>query len=417
MKQKLRNLLLQNSFVNRSNCNVIFVVALFYCFGARSQVVNFVNNGGFEDTLNGIHTNQFSKAKYWGPIDTNGAGYFVFSTQIGNAPYCSTGFQQPRHGKNFILGQFFCQGCGFNLERIYPRNRLKDKLTLGRTYCVKYYVVNTNNNRVAIENYGAYLADISLDTIHYCNIALDYITPQISNNNGLITDTLNWTAITGTFVSNGNEKYFVIGNFKSNSNTYTLQLNTPLAMQSADVYIDDVSIIDIDLPAYAGPDAWILPGDSVFIGRQTDVGIDEACIWYKMPNTVTAIDTVAGMWVKPSVTSTYIVKQEICSGIKFDTVVVNLSGVGVLENDNNLNLKLYPNLISNYLYIEFNSQINKPEQILIFNNCGVLKQKFFPNCHDLKCQINLDDLPNSIYYLKVITSDGSIIQRKIIKIN
>src|SRR5690606_22419827 len=141
-----------------------------------------------------------------------------------------------------------------------------------------------------------------------------------------ITDTLNWVAITGTFVANGTEKYLLLGNFLSDDDTDTLMINpTNLPTIATEAGIDDVSCIPLDLEAYAGRDTTILYGDSVYIGREPDFATDPYCVWYKLPDTANAIDTTSGLWVKPSVTTTYVVKQELeCSSLKWDTVVVNV---------------------------------------------------------------------------------------------
>ena len=73
------------------------------------------------------------------------------------------------------------------------------------------------------------------------------------------------------------------------------------------------------------------------------MGIDEACIWYKWPNMTTPIDTAAGIWVSPAQTSTYIVRQEICGNVKFDTVVVYQDYVGIEKTQNlEKNIFLFP---------------------------------------------------------------------------
>ena len=185
---------------------------------------------------------------------------------------------------------------------------------------------------VAIDGFGLYFGGPSVDTIIYnSKRPLTFLTPQVVNPpNNIIMDSLNWVAITGTFTANGTEKYLIIGNFKSDVNTNTVITNyTTYSQDWSEYFIDDVSC-SIDLSAYAGPDAFCIPGNSVYIGRQQDAGIDEACMWYKLPNMTTAIDTAAGTWVTPtSPTTTYVVKQDICGVIKYDTVVVYQSGVGL----------------------------------------------------------------------------------------
>lgn len=153
----------------------IFILILSSKLFSQTPIANYISNGGFEILIsNTITTGGWDLAKYWGPLDTSKAAYYFFSTvsNIANAPYCSTGFQYPRSGNSFILSQFYCEGCP-SYPREYPRNRLKRLLEPNKTYCAKYFVVNTNNNRVAIDKYGLYFGDATLDTITKC---LDPIT-------------------------------------------------------------------------------------------------------------------------------------------------------------------------------------------------------------------------------------------------
>ncbi|MBA2612399.1 MAG: T9SS type A sorting domain-containing protein [Bacteroidetes bacterium] len=399
-----------NSSLNsKSNRHFLMLVAFLFFFSGKAQIANYVNNGGFETLLTSSVTSGFDAVKYWGPLDTNQTASFLFSEVSGTVPYCSTGFQFPRSGGNFILTQFFCNTCG----RFYPRNRLKQNLQAGKTYCAKYYVVNTNNNRVAIDKFGMCFGDSSMDTITKCMGQLTYLNPQVENTTGIITDTLNWIPITGTFVATGNEKYMVIGNFRSNAATNTLQLNTPLSTQSADIYVDDVSVIDLNLPAYAGPDIYGIPTNMVYLGRPQDVGIDEACIWYKLPNTTTAIDTAAGITVTvASVTNTYMVKQDICGLIKYDTVIVYASGVGLVNSsavDNSL--KMYPNPATDGLNIECAILNNENIQFEIVNSLGQLvrvEEIVFKNNVVI---INTKELKNGVYRL-ILSSPGTRVLNK-----
>jgi hypothetical protein len=368
-----KNLLLNNKnfFKLKRAKHVIVLCSLFFSLGYRSQIANYVSNGGFESLLSSSVTSGFDAVKYWGPIDTTQNASFFFSLSDNSAPYCSTGFQYPRSGNNFIGTTFFCNNCPATNSRFYPRNRLKQLLQAGKTYCAKYYVVNTNNNRVAIDKYGMYFGDSSIDTITQCM---------------------------------GNEKYMVIGNFRSNAATNTLQLNTPLTTQSADIYIDDVSVIELNLPAYAGADIWGIPTTTVYLGRPKDVGIDEACIWYKLPNNTNAIDTAPGITVTVGLTiNTYVVRQEICGNVKWDTVIVYPSATGLseLEYFKN-NISLFPNPATDNLNITLNFYLEKEfTKIEILNSLGQLIREEEIVFKNKTATIKTGDLPNGVYLLNL----------------
>lgn len=332
------------------------------------------------------------------------------------APNIVTGFQYPRSGRNLILTQFYCDpaSCIYNLSRGYPRNRLKSQLESGKTYCVKYYINVTNNSTHATDGFAAYLSDNSLDTINYCTLPLTYISPQIQNPVGnFITDTLLWTAFSGTFVANGSEKYLLLGNFKSNPATNTIFINpTFLPSNYTDIYLDDVSVIEIDLPAYAGPDKYMVAGDSFYIGRVSDVEIDESCIWYLMtsPTTSLAIDSIAGLWVKPASTSTYIVRQQIwCSSVKWDTVIVFLDAVGLQDlkwySDH---INLFPNPTSDNLTISVSMTNPDIQGFSLVNNLGQTIREGKLVLIDKSFILQTSDLDPGIYQVKFKTSAGTV---------
>jgi hypothetical protein len=375
------------------------------CLNSKAQIVNYVNNGGFEEILPNPPQGLYDAIKYWGPIDTLQGSTYLVSTSppFSNAPYCFFGFQYPRSGNSFILTQLYCNTCA----RWNPRNRLKQPLKSGVAYCVTYYVVNTNYNRVAIDSYGAYFGDSGMDTITKCLIPLTYLNPQIENTPGnIITDTLKWTPIKGIFVANGNEKYMVLGNFKSNAATNTLLINPIVPTLSADIYIDDVSVIELNLPAFAGRDTFFIPGSTLFVGRQPDVGINDACTWYKLPNLSTPIATaIAGFTVNPAVTTTYVVRQDICGLVKWDSVVLTASAVGweklKILNDK---LKIYPNPANNILVLEA-LESTETYQCRIYNSIGYLIREEEIMFKDKTVKLNVSDLESGVYSLQ-LKSEG-----------
>lgn len=399
----------QRSYLFRSSILLLLIHLTTWLNG--QNIANYVSNGSFEDTVNILYI----RPKFWGSLDT-GKYFGLFLRSPIQVPKNSFGFQQAKMGKNYLISILYST----TSSKGYPRNRLRSNLTQGKTYCVTFYVALSNQSTHGIDAIGAYFGDNSLDTITKCNIPITYLNPQISNPAlNVITDTLNWTAITGTFVANGTEKYMVIGNFKSDANTNTTITNTlNFPANFADYYLDDVSVIDIDLPAYAGPDTRCIPGDSVFIGREPDVGIDEACTWYKLPNMATPIASVAGLYVKPVTTTTYVVRQQLwCSGVKFDTVVVYQDAVGNVElvmlNDE---LRLSPNPASEFVMLSLgNAKLSDYfARIEILDVQGQVLQAQEIADGETSSTLSIVDLANGIYLLRLRDAENErVIIRKL----
>jgi hypothetical protein len=140
--------------------------------------------------------------------------------------------------------------------------------------------------------------------------------------NPIITDTANWVKISGIYKAQGGEKYITIGNFFADSNT-KIVVTSPTGVPQAAYLLDDVSVIPLDsfcLKADAGKDTTITIGDSIFIGSYTN-GIDS--VKWLLGSTV--IDSVQpGFWVKPTITTSYVLHQIVNGCFSSDTVTITV---------------------------------------------------------------------------------------------
>ncbi len=390
-------------FRSKNSLWISILIICAFSYFTNAQTINYVSNGSFESLNSFSATSKYNVVNYWQPIDTNKpADYLVtLIPEIANGPY-ALGFQYPKSGKNYIVSQFFNY-------RGYPRNRLKIKLKSNVTYCAKYHIVNTNSNPYAVDGFGMYFANETLDTIKYCNVALSYLSPQIENPAGnIITDTLNWIAITGTFVADGSEKYLVLGNFKSDAATNTILINPTYSTTiTSDICIDDVSCFEVNAPAYAGPDKFILAGDSAFVGSEPDFAIDKHCVWYSLPG-MTLIDTVAGLWVKPLVTTTYVIRQELeCNSVKWDTVTVYVDYVGIDELNDNTGFELFPCPADKQIAIKLREGVTNGGafRLRFFDGLGMLVREEDLILRSQAASVDVGDFLPGIYYIELVSGD------------
>lgn len=397
--------------------SLYFLVSLSYLNICGQEFGNYISNGSFEDWTDCNQPNFLYKVKGWGAVDSISQTGIPFSYCNGRVPNQSnTIYQLPKTGKAFLGSTFFVKAPHPQPTRYYIKNRLRAPLKSGNTYCVKFYVNIMGMSTCGNDGFGIYFGDNSIDTITKCLSPLSYLIPQIKCPTGVpAADTLGWTAITGTFVASGNEKYAIIGVFPPDAlidTALTNPFNLPYVF--TDACIDDVSCIPFNLQAYAGRDTMIYLGDSIFIGRQPDFVLDTACIWYKLPNMNTAIDTISGLWVKPTVTSTYAVRQELdCSSVKWDTVVVRIN-TNLVDIDNlkalSGDITLFPNPSASNLKITIGMQTYADfSSYEIVNALGQIIRK--NELHENTVDINTQDFDSGLYELHLHTKYGTVTKK------
>lgn len=228
-------------------------------------------------------------------------------------------------------------------NRDYLQGRLYKKLTAGKSYCVSFYLNLAEASNYATNRMGAYLDDAQIDTMSICSLPISDVNPQVYTMD-VMDDTLNWKKIEGTFTATGTERFITIGNFfPKDSITYYV----PYLFMNNDAYylIDDVSVVESDLPADAGPDRWVEATKTVKIGRfddSTATALD--CQWY---HKGLLIDSGATITVAANATvgskDTYVVVQTVCGLVKTDTVEVRTVPLGVQEWDAAHALSIFPN--------------------------------------------------------------------------
>jgi len=229
------------------------IVCLFLFKSTLAQ--NLIRNGSFENYNTPINWNWWGGdfiGYYVNPPDTvmidwkqfNSPDYFLSACThtYASVPINRFGYSNAFHGNGYVgFGQF----PSTNSYSEYFYQQLSSTLIGGKTYCLSFYVSKADRKEYALKNIGAHFS-ISVPTM----ISSAYInsTPQILNQNGFITDTLQWTQIQGCFTAQGGEQYITIGNFNSSSNIDTLFVGTnnpiPSDPEYAYYYIDDITLID-----------------------------------------------------------------------------------------------------------------------------------------------------------------------------
>jgi hypothetical protein len=305
---------------------------------------------------------------------------------------------------------FFDESYPFAYKRDYLQGRLSRILSAGKSYCITFYVnfegvYSSTGCGYAIDHIGAYLDNgaIDLDTGVFCGIPHPTIIPQVYATS-IITDTVNWTKIQGSFIATGSERFITMGNFFDNAHTNSIVYPGHTAFSW--YLVDDVSVIESTETANAGPDVVIAHGDSVHIGSYFE---GMPCNWYKLGNT-TILTHNGGLWVKPDSTTSYVVELDLCGNVTRDTVTVTIDRTGVEKINRLVNVIAWPNPANNNLTIEHAPGAN----IVIYNLVG--KQVYGTFLQFDKEVLDISALEQGVYILQVVdAATGYRITKRIIK--
>ena len=393
----------------------LFVISKIVITNAQ---VNLVLNHSFEEIDSCLDLdNRGYRAIDWDSLRNGGGGSSDLFNECCLFGYAcgvplnwnNKGFQYPKTGSGYagiITTTDFTNGSQL---REYIQGKLSMQLNAGNSYCIRFYVSLSNRSKYSCASIGAYIDNGQIQSLN--SVAPNpYVTPQVLNNSGAINDTLNWVLIEGNFIATGTEEYITIGNFYPDSLSGAILLYPSAVFSASYYYIDDVSVIDISTPAFAGNDTIITAGDSIYLGRPSEIGLDEACVWFLdgMP-----IDTVAGITVAPVSTSTYILEQTICGNVQYDTVTVTVdtSTATALAGYSKQEIKVFPNPSSGEVF--YSLEFQEALQLEIFSIDGKLLYR--KNIPEPAKNIKIDfDFERGVFVLLLKTNTKTFREKLIV---
>ena len=392
---------------------LIFCAFVFLCKKTNAQY-NLVPNPSFEDyTACPSGGGQLPLAFPWtGPtIDDSDylnscATHPTFSVPTQSFNSIIYNYQVAKTGVGYI-DMYVYNWAGANY-REYAQIQLLDTLQIGQCYYVEFFVNRANSaygGKYATNNLGCLFNDTALTTTGNGD-ALDIPANILKFGNPIITDTLNWVEVSGIYTSNGNERFIVLGNFANDFNTDTLDMMDG-TYPGAIYFFDDVSVIPIDsipggMPAYAGVDTNVILGDSVFIGQKIS---NLNCNWYDS-NGVLIASNISGIYVSPTTSTYYVVEQNLCGNITYDTVNVTVLPTSVSELFNENEVRIYPNPNNGTFTITHNLK-DKNYALEIVDLMGkVIHREFLilGNQQEIKTQL----LNTGIYFVNIKSEVGEL---------
>lgn len=197
--------------------NVSVIICLFFSLTiAHGQ--NLVPDGSFEQNTACPLAGNVNYNAYWINPTSGSPDYYdtCLNSWINSVPTNAMGSQ------NAFGGAYVGLITGFVSDfKEYVQVKLIDTLRAGKLYCVGYYVSLAGKSAYASNAPQAYFSHTAISST---SSAYFPYSPQITSLT-IISDTLNWTYITGTFTASGGEQYLTIGNYYSDANTPKMAVN------------------------------------------------------------------------------------------------------------------------------------------------------------------------------------------------
>ena len=314
--------------MSRYRMPIFFVFALFFSLIGKAQ--NLVPNPSFENFTSCPGGGAFYKVSPWCGLSGGEDSYHVCFNTIGGpggtgVPYGAQGFQYPRTGDGLGSIEIIRIGVGTQDHREYIQVPLLTALKAGKIYCSTMYLNLYNESKYTTDKVGMYFSTIPFA----CNQAMPTpqvipplnVIPQIANSPGnFITDTLNWTEVSGTFTSTGNEQYLTIGNFADDAATNTVVVNPSSLYTVTYFLIDDVSLEEI-IPAQTIKDSTICLNDSVVLAP---VSPTEFAEYQWQPATGLSCVNCPSPKASPQSTTTYTLTKKQCKATTSARVTISV---------------------------------------------------------------------------------------------
>jgi hypothetical protein len=222
--------------------NILFLVLVFFQLQSISSYSqNMVANPGFEDTLAcPVQIGLINNVAGWTTCGVT-PDYFhsCANTTHPNhgVPFNNRGFQ-PAHSGNAYIGIFTYSVFNQNL-REFIGSALLQPLVVGQQYFVSFWAAHPDTS---VLHFATDKLGVKFTTVQHTLMLPDTVGNFAHVfSTSLITDTLGWTLVRGSFIADSAYTFIEIGNFFEDSQT-TIQNLGSGSPNYAYYFIDDVCV-------------------------------------------------------------------------------------------------------------------------------------------------------------------------------
>lgn len=225
-------------------CMRFLIISLLVGLCSNSFVQNLIPNAGFEE-ITGCpgasvflsQTNNWFRLpnhsgtpdQFYGDCDYNGIINPMAPNQL---PYEGVGY-----GGGFSFYTSYNQGEYLCIE-------LNEPMVKDSTYFIEFFVLPSPRYTNFHDSYGAHFSS-SKPIGNGNGLKVQEFEEHVGNLRGeLITDTINWTPISGLYVAKGGERFMTLGNFRNaaNTNSVAFERGNLINTLSSYYFVDGVGV-------------------------------------------------------------------------------------------------------------------------------------------------------------------------------
>lgn len=252
--------------LNKQILLLIFTTWTMFFQNVHAQ--NLLINPGFENfSSSPTSQGQLNLATPWIPLGSTPDLYApqvnlpIMPCDVINTPYNVGGFTPIRTAGNAYAG---ISADPLNNTREYISSPLTISLISGELYRVEFWVQLADSSRFACNRLGAYFSNGA--PVQAGNAPINF-TPQIETPN-IISDTSDWTLITGIYQASGNENYITIGVFRADGSPLLQRQDLGSKNTGCDAFddaiyyfVDDIVVRPVNETVEIDGDSVLCPGE------------------------------------------------------------------------------------------------------------------------------------------------------------
>lgn len=381
-------------------------------FAANAQ--NLVTNYSFE-TNSSCPNNygQVSLATGWFPSWNNNNPQFhteylnACGTSLFDIPGNAWGNQAPSTGQACMA---ICTTAP-TVQTDYRENiytTLTSPLVVGATYNVSFKISHCDNSQKATNNFGVKFATVP-------NFPINNVSQVYSTN--VVTDKINWTTVTDSFIADSAYTYICLGNFMTDANTTMTTSCGSCSFNLHGYYLDDVSVtpVPVNLPVAAFGKIV----DSVCAGVPVSffsASQNATSIYWDFGDSQTSTQNNPSHIYGSS--GTYLVTLIAQNGSGSDTatfvIFVDPCIGSVITNTLDAMVELFPNPSAGEAFLKINGKPGQTYMVQLFDLAG--RPVFKPlSVKDGEVTVLGKGLPAGAYLVNVQSNGGTLQKRLIIR--